>query len=72
MNSMIGLIIVTAITAVGWISTTIFTFGKLHGTVQRHEKVLTDGIIAEISDLKAQVAGLDGTIQTYIKIKEGE
>lgn len=68
----IALIVVTAITAVGWISTTIFTFGKLHGTVQRHEKVLSNGIVKELSDLKAQVAGLDGTIKTYIKIKEGE
>lgn len=72
MNSIVALIVVTAITAVGWISTTIFTFGKLHGTVQRHEKVLSNGIVEEISDLKAQVAGLDATIQTYIKIKEGE
>lgn len=71
MNSMIGLIIVTAITAVGWISTTIFTFGKLHGTVQRHEKVLSNGILKEISDLKSQVAGLDATIKTYIDVKKG-
>ena len=71
MNPQVALIIATAITAVGWISTTIFTFGKLHGTVQRHEMVLTNGIVKEISDLKAQVAGLDGTIKTYIDLTKG-
>ena len=71
MNSQVALILATAITAIGWISTTIFTFGKLHGTVQRHDKVLTNGIVKEISDLKAQVAGLDGTIKTYIDLNKG-
>lgn len=69
MNSTLALIVTTIITAIGWVSTTIFTFGRLYGTVQRHDKVLGNGLVEQLSQLKAQVSGLDATIKTYIDLK---
>ena len=74
-GSVIAVIAIGAINAVGWISTRVFAMGKLNGkvnsieeSVDRHEKALNDGIINEISDLKRDIGSLEGTIQTYIDL----
>jgi len=74
--SWIATIVVIAINIFGW----GVTFGKLNGrlknleeTTQRHEKVLNDGVVQELSKLKSQVANLDGTVKTYIDLtKRGD
>lgn len=73
--SWIAAIVIIAINILGW----GYTFGKLNGrvkslekTTERHEKVLNDGIVQDLSELKSQVAGLEGTLQTYINLKEKE
>lgn len=52
-----------------------FTYGKLNGqvksleeTTERHEKILNDGLVQEISECKSQIANLDGTVKTYIDL----
>lgn len=69
----IATIAVIIINIFGW----GFTFGKLNGriktleeTTQRHEKVLNDGVVQELSGVKSQLANLEGTIKTYIEITE--
>jgi hypothetical protein len=59
---------------VGW----AFAFGKLNGrvrsleqTAERHEKVLSDGgVVQKLSQLQSQVSELEGTVRTYIELKE--
>jgi len=55
-----------------------FIVGKLNGrvknleeTAQRHEKTLNNGIVQKLSGLQSQVSNLEGTVQTYINLKEG-
>jgi hypothetical protein len=69
-------IIVTTINVIGWGYTKIYGFGKLNGRVDnlektsdRHEKLLTeDGLIEKINNCSNQIAGLDGTVKTYIEL----
>jgi hypothetical protein len=75
MDPLIASGIVTAINVVGWVYTKVFALGKLKGTVekldetcQRHEKLLNDGLVQDLSDLKAEVANLNGTVRTYIDL----
>lgn len=72
--SWLAAIVVIVINIIGW----AYTFGKLNGkvksleeTTDRHEKALNDGIVQELSEVKSQVAALDGTIQTYIDLTKG-
>lgn len=67
----IATIIVVIINIFGW----GVTFGKLNGrvknleeTVDRHEKVLNDGLVQELSECKSQIAKLDGSVKTYIEL----
>ena len=76
--SWIAVIAVIIINIAGWSYTKVYGFGKLNGrvekleeTAERHEKVLNDGIVQELSALKSQVAALEGTVQTYIDLTKG-
>jgi len=64
--------IVIIINIFGW----GMTFGRLNGrvktleeTTQRHEKILSDGLAKQISDLSSKCAGLQATINTYIDLQ---
>jgi len=69
----IATIIVVVINIFGW----GVTWGKLNGrvrnlemTTERHEKVLAnDGLIDKISDLASRCSSLEGTLRTYIELK---
>ena len=71
--SLIATIVIVVINIFGW----GVTVGKLNGrvkslkeTVDRHEKVLNDGLVQELSKCKTQIANLEGTVRTYINLKE--
>lgn len=73
--SLIAVIAIGAINVAGWVYTRVYAMGKLNGkieqleaTSERHDKVLSDGIAKELSELKAEVAGLTGTLNTYIDL----
>lgn len=73
--SWIAAIVVIIINIVGWSYTKVYGFGKLNGRVEelektaaRHEKVLNDGLVQELAELKSQVANLEGTVKTYIDL----
>jgi len=68
MDSLLPTIIITAINIIGWIYTRVYALGKLNEKVARHDKLLDNGIVKELNDLKNQVACLDGTVKTYIKL----
>lgn len=77
MESLVAIIIVGAINVAGWVYTRVYAMGKLNGKINqldetcvRHEKVLNNGITQELSELKSEVAGLAGTINTYIKLTQ--
>ena len=69
--SWIATIVIVVINIFGW----GVTVGKLNGrvkslkeTVDRHEKVLNDGLVQELSECKSQIANLDGSVKTYIEL----
>jgi len=71
----ISAVVLIVINVAGWGYTKVYGFGKLNGrvekleeTAKRHERVLNDGIVQELSAVKAQVAALEGTVQTYIDL----
>jgi len=73
--SWITAVVLIVINVVGWGYTKVYGFGKLNGrveklekTAERHEKVLNNGVVHELSEVKEQVAKLEGTIQTYIDL----
>lgn len=73
--SWIAAIVLIVINILGW----AYTFGKLNGrvksleeTAERHEKTLNDGIVQKLAEVQSQVAGLEGTLQTYINLREKE
>lgn len=75
----IAAIVVIIINIVGWGYTKIYGFGKLNGrvenledTTKRHERILNDGVVQKLADVEAQVAKLEGTVQTYIDLARGE
>ena len=68
MDSWVALIIITLLNVAGWVYTKQFALGKLNEKVERHEKLLNDGIVKELSALNAKVAGLTGTLNTYIDL----
>lgn len=68
MDSLVPLIIITAINVAGWVYTKVFALGNLKEKVDRHEKVLNDGLVKELGDLKSKVAKLTGTLETYIDL----
>jgi len=70
-SGLIAAIAVIAINILGW----AYTFGNMNGrvnslekTTQRHEKILNDGVVQELSELKSQVSNLEGTVKTYIDL----
>lgn len=75
-GTIVAVVIVGVINASGWIYTRAIAMGRLNGKVEslseaseRHEKVLSgNGITQELSALKAEVAGLTGTLNTYINL----
>lgn len=70
MDGLAPLIIITLINILGWVYTKQFALGKLNEKVERHEKLLNNGIVSDLNELKSQVAGLTGTLQTYIDLKK--
>lgn len=75
MDPIAAIIIIGVINVGGWVYTRVYSMGKLNGKIEkleetsvRHEKVLNDGLVQELSALKAEVAGLTGTLQTYIDL----
>ena len=69
----IALIIITVVNIAGWGFTRVHTYGKLEQKVQQHDKILNDGIVKDLNDLKAQLAGLEATVKIYIDLtKRGE
>jgi len=75
MDSFLAVIIISVINVAGWVYTRVYSMGKLNGKVEkleeicgRHEKVLNDGLVQGLGELKAEVAGLTGTLNTYIDL----
>jgi hypothetical protein len=68
MDSIIPTVIITAINVIGWIYTRVYAFGRLNEKVERHEKLLNDGIVGKLNNLESQVSNLDGTVHTYIDL----
>ena len=68
MDPLVPIIIITLINVAGWVYTKQFALGKLNEKVARHEKLLNDGIVADISEIKTKVANLTGTLNTYIEL----
>lgn len=75
MDPTVAIIIVGVINVAGWVYTRVYAMGKLNGKVdkleeacERHEKVLNNGIVADITEIKSNVAGLTGTLNTYIEL----
>jgi len=73
--SWITAVVLIVINVVGWGYTKVYGFGKLNGriekleeTAERHEKTLNNGVVQEMSKVKAQLAALEGTVQTYIDL----
>jgi len=73
--SWIAAIVLIVINILGWGYTKIYGFGKINGriknlekTTDRHEKVLNDGVVQRLAGVEAQVAKLEGTVQTYIDL----
>jgi len=72
----VGIVIIVVINIFGWGA----TWGRLNGrvknlemTLNRHEKILgQDGLLEKISDLASRCSTLEGTLKTYIDIKERE
>jgi len=64
----IALIIITVVNIAGWAFTRIHTYGTLEQKVQQHDKILNDGIVKDLNDLKSQVAGLEATVKLYINL----
>lgn len=79
MDPIIAVIIVGVINMAGWVYTRVYSMGKLKGKLngkidklekdcERHEKVLNDGLVQELTALKVEVANLTGTLETYIDL----
>ena len=68
MDSLIALIIITLLNVAGWVYTKQFALGKLNEKVERHEKLLNDGIVADISDIQSKVANMTGRLDTFIDL----
>jgi len=69
----IAAIIIVVINIFGWGA----TWGRLNGrvknletTTDRHDKLLNDGLVAKIADLSSRYASLEGTVRTYINLRE--
>lgn len=69
----IAAIVIVVINIFGWGA----TWGKLNGRVknletatERHEKVLNDGLVEKIAELSSRCSGLEGTVRTYINLRE--
>ncbi|MGQ9545905.1 MAG: hypothetical protein ACUVTR_01900 [Dehalococcoidia bacterium] len=72
MDSLIPVVIVTVINIIGWVYTRVYSLGRLNEKVERHERLLNDGLVSELSQLKAQVAALDATVKTYIELTKAQ
>jgi hypothetical protein len=69
-------IVVTVINIIGWGYTKVAAIDRVNGrvdniekTCERHEKYLTeDGLVDKVSECKAEISNLKGTVQTYIDL----
>ena len=68
MDSLIALIIITLLNVAGWVYTKQFALGKLNEKVERHEKLLNNGIVEDISDIQSKVANMTGRLDTFIDL----
>lgn len=63
---------ITAINIVGWIYTKVYTYGKRYGKLEEkvkgHEKILNNGLVQDVSEMKATMARMDGTLHTFIEL----
>jgi len=69
--NVVFLIVITAINVIGWVYTKVFGIGRLREQVENHDRILNNGIVKELGEVKTQCANLEGTIKTYIKLREG-
>jgi hypothetical protein len=79
MNSLVPVVIVTIVNIIGWVAMRVFALGRLDGAVKslnetcdRHERLLNNGIVQQISDLKLRVGELTGRVNTYIELTKGK
>lgn len=70
MDSILPALIITAVNIIGWVAIRIHTLGRMNEKVERHDKLLSNGLPKEINDLKNEVSRLDGTVRTYIDMKK--
>ena len=68
MDTVVAVIILTAINVAGWVYTKMFALGKLNEKVERHDKLLNDGLPKEVRELTKQVSEMTGTLNTYIDL----
>lgn len=68
--SWISLGVITAINIIGWVYTKVYTYGKLEQKVKDLDNTINNGLVDKVGELSNHVSTLEGTINTYIKIKK--
>jgi hypothetical protein len=68
MDSIGPAVILTIINIIGWLLMRFYALGKLNEKVNEHDKILNNGIVKELNQLKTEFANLEGTVKTYIDL----
>ena len=66
--SWVALGIITGVNIAGWAYTKVYGYGKLKQKVEGHDAILNDGLVQEVSDMKATIAKMEGTLNTFIDL----
>lgn len=66
--SWVALGVITIVNIGGWAYTKVYGYGKLKQTVQCHDDILNNGLVQEVSDMRACLAKMEGTLSTYIEL----
>lgn len=64
----LALITITAVNIAGW----GISYGKMKQKVDSMNDILNDGLVKKVDDMSTTVAKMEGSFNTYIKLKEKE
>jgi len=62
----LALIAITVVNFVGW----GVSYGKLKQKVDSLNDILNDGLVKKVDDMSTSLATMEGSFNTYIKLKE--